>query len=140
MAGMNVCTVLHHGFPPTLRIFVSMKKSDIHFTVELDDQNIPEKIYWEATDNPNEGLSDTRAIAISLWDQYHNSTLKIDLWTKEMEVVDMKRFMIEIMSGIADTALNATGDQQMADDIERTCQVLSKRLEEEIKQQKQQQQ
>jgi len=137
---INVCSVLHHGFPLALLIFVSMKKSDIHFTVELDDQNIPEKIYWEATDNPNEGLSDTRAIAISLWDQYHNSTLKIDLWTKEMEVVDMKRFMIEIMSGIADTALNATGDQQMADDIERTCQVLSKRLEEEIKQQKQQQQ
>ncbi|GAB2541675.1 gliding motility protein GldC [Spirosoma aerophilum] len=117
-----------------------MKKSDIHFSVELDNQNIPEKIYWEATDNPNEGLSDTRAIAISLWDHYHNSTLKIDLWTKDMEVVDMKRFMIEIMSGIADTALSATGDQRMADDIENTCKVLSKRLEEEIKQQKQQQQ
>ena len=117
-----------------------MKKSDIHFSVELDNQNVPEKIYWEATDNPNEGLSDTRGIAIAIWDHYHNSTLKIDLWTKEMEVVDMKRFMIEIMSGIADTALSATGDKRMADDIENTCQVLSKRLEEEIKQQKQQQQ
>ena len=113
-----------------------MKKSDIHFSVELDNENVPEKIYWEATDNPNEGLSDTRAFAISIWDHYHNSTLKIDLWTKEMEVVDMKRFLIEIMSGIADTAVSATGDQQMADDIEKTCQVLSKRLEAEIKQQK----
>ncbi len=117
-----------------------MKKSDIHFAVELDNQNVPEKIYWEATDNPNEGLSDTRAIAIAIWDHYHNSTLKIDLWTKEMEVVDMKRFLIEMMSGIADTAASATGDQRMADDIENTCQVLSKRLEAEIKQQKQQQQ
>ena len=116
-----------------------MKKSDIHFAVELDNQNVPEKIYWEATDNPNEGLSDTRAIAIAIWDHYHNSTLKIDLWTKEMEVIDMKRFLIEIMSGIADTAASATGDQRMADDIENTCQVLSKRLEAEIKQQKQQQ-
>ena len=114
-----------------------MKKSDINFSVELDSQNIPEKIYWDADENPNEGLSDTRAIAISLWDHYHNSTLKIDLWTKEMEVVDMKRFLIEIMSGIADTALNATGDQQMATDIENTCRVLSKRLDEEIKAQKQ---
>lgn len=116
-----------------------MKKSDIHFSVELDNHNVPEKIYWEATDNPNEGLSDTRAIAISLWDHYHTSTLKIDLWTKDMEVVDMKRFLIEIMSGIADTAVNATGDQRMATEIENTCRVLSKRLEEEIKQQKQQQ-
>lgn len=122
-----------------MRIFVAMKKSDIHFSVELDNQNVPEKIYWEATDNPNEGLSDTRAIAISLWDHYHNSTLKIDLWTKEMEVVDMKRFLIEIMSGLADTAISATGDQRMATDIENTCRVLSKRLEEEIKEQQKQQ-
>lgn len=117
-----------------------MKKSDINFSVELDKENVPEKIYWDATDNPNEGLSDTRAISIALWDHYHNSTLKIDLWTKEMEVIDMKRFLIEIMSGIADTAVNATGDQQMANDIEKTCRVLSKRLEEEIKQQQNQQQ
>lgn len=115
-----------------------MKKSDINFTVELDGQNVPEKIYWDATDNPNEGLSDTRAIAIALWDHYHNSTLKIDLWTKEMEVVDMKRFLIEIMSGIADTAVGATGDQKMAADIENTCRILSKRLEEEIKASQQQ--
>jgi gliding motility-associated protein GldC len=116
-----------------------MKKSEINFSVELDNQSVPEKIYWDATDNPNEGLSDTRAIAIALWDHYHNSTLKIDLWTKEMEVVDMKRFLIEMMSGIADTARNATGDQQMATDIEKTCDMLSKRLREEIKAQQQQQ-
>ena len=115
-----------------------MKKSDINFSVELDTQNVPNKIYWDATDNPNEGLSDTRAIAIALWDHYHNSTLKIDLWTKDMEVVDMKRFLIEIMSGIADTAISATGDQRMATDIENTCRVLSKRLEEEIKEQQKQ--
>ncbi len=113
-----------------------MKKSDINFSVELDNENVPEKIYWDATDNPNEGLSDTRAIAISLWDHYHNSTLKIDLWTKDMEVVDMKRFLIEIMSGLADTALSATNDQNMANDIENTCRILSKRLDEEIKAQK----
>ncbi|GAB2562040.1 gliding motility protein GldC [Spirosoma areae] len=117
-----------------------MKKSDIHFSVELDNQNIPEKIYWDATENPNEGLSDTRAIAVSIWDHYHNSTLKIDLWTKDMDVVDMKRFLIEMMSGLADTAINATGDKHMAADIENTCSVLSKRLEVEINQQKQQQQ
>ncbi len=114
-----------------------MRKSDIHFTVELDDQNVPDKIYWDATDNPNEGLSDTRAIAIGLWDHYHRSTLKIDLWTKEMEVGDMKRFMIEIMTGLADTARSATGDLQMATDIESLCRQLSKRVEEEMRKENQ---
>lgn len=110
-----------------------MKKSEIHFTVELDQQNIPEKIFWDATDNPNEGINDTRAIAIAVWDHYHKGTLKIDLWTKDMEVFDMKRFYIELMSGIADTLLTATGDQVMADAIEGTCETLSKKLDEEMK-------
>ena len=110
-----------------------MKKSEINFTVHLDDQNIPEKIYWDATDNPNEGLSDTRAIAIALWDHYHRGTMKIDLWTKEMEGGDRKRFYIEFLSGIADTVLTATGDQKMADEIENVCRTLSKHVEEEFR-------
>jgi len=110
-----------------------MKQSEINFTVQLDEQNIPEKIYWDATDNPNEGLSDTRAIAIALWDHYHRGTMKIDLWTKEMEVGDMKRFYIEVLSGIADTVLTATGDQKMADEIENVCRTLSKHVEEEFR-------
>lgn len=109
-----------------------MRKSEINFQVELDAQNIPEKIYWDATENPNEGINDTRAIALAVWDHYHKGTLKIDLWTKDMEVGDMKRFYIEVMSGIADTLLTATGDTAMAATIEDTCKVLSKILEEEL--------
>ena len=116
-----------------------MKQSEINFTVHLDDQNIPDKIYWDATDNPNEGLSDTRAIAIALWDHYHRGTMKIDLWTKEMEVGDMKRFYIEVLSGIADTLLTATGDQKMADEIENVCRALSKHVEEEFQADRQRQ-
>jgi gliding motility-associated protein GldC len=110
-----------------------MKKSEIHFTVELDDKNVPDKIYWDATDNPNEGINDTRAIAVAVWDHYHRGTLKIDLWSKDMEVFDMKRFYIEIMSGISDTLLTATNDKKMADAIEGLCQNLSKMLDEEMK-------
>ena len=117
-------------------IFVPMKKSEIHFSVELDKHNVPDKIYWDATDNPNEGLSDTRAIAVSVWDHYNNGTLKMDLWTKDMEVLDMKRFVIEIMDGLASTIESATGDEQMARDMMSLCQVLSRRVKEEMKQQK----
>jgi gliding motility-associated protein GldC len=110
-----------------------MKKSEIRFTVELDAQNIPEKIYWEATDNPNEGIEETKAIAIALWDHYHKGTLKIDLWSKDMDVTEMKRFYIEAIGGMAETLLSATGDQKMADEIENTCRNLSKHVEEELK-------
>lgn len=110
-----------------------MKKSTINFSIELDQENIPEKIYWDATDNPNESLNDTKAIAIALWDHYHQGTMKIDLWTKDMEIGDMKRFYIEVMSGIADTLLTATGDQKMANEIDNVCRTLSKHLEAELK-------
>jgi len=59
--------------------------------------------------------------------------LRIDLWTKDMEVFEMKRFYIELMSGIADTLLTATNDRGMADMIEGVCDTLSKRLDEEMK-------
>ena len=110
-----------------------MKSSEIHFTVDLDNQNVPDKIHWSATDNPNEGINDTRAIAIAVWDHYHRGTLKIDLWTKDMEVFEMKRFYIEIMSGIADTLLIATNDTAMSEAIEGVCETLSRKLDEEMK-------
>jgi len=110
-----------------------MKSSEIHFTVDLDNQNVPDKIHWSATDNPNEGINDTRAIAIAVWDHYHRGTLKIDLWTKDMEVFEMKRFYIEIMSGIADTLLTATNDTAMSEAIEGVCETLSRKLDEEMK-------
>jgi gliding motility-associated protein GldC len=112
-----------------------MKKSEINFTVELDDQNIPEKIYWNATDNPNEGLSDTKAIAVAIWDHYHRGTLRLDLWTKDMEVNDMKRFYIEMLGGIAQYLSDATGDQEMASEIDNLCRKLSKKIADEFKKQ-----
>ena len=113
-----------------------MKKSNINFTVELDGNNIPDRIYWDATDNPNEGLSDTKAISVAIWDHYHRGTLRLDLWTKDMEVGDMKRFYIEVMGGISNYILDATGDKAMSDDIDQLCAKLSKRVSEEFKTEK----
>ena len=42
-----------------------MKKSEIKFSIELDTKNIPEKIFWEATDNPNGKKEETKAIALA---------------------------------------------------------------------------
>ena len=56
-----------------------MKTSNIHFTVQLDQNNIPEKILWDATEKPEEGQSETKAISISLWDHVQKNTLRIDL-------------------------------------------------------------
>jgi gliding motility-associated protein GldC len=110
-----------------------MRKSEINLEITLDSEQVPDKIRWQADDSPADGWNEVKAIALALWDSKENGTLKIDLWTKEMEVYDMKRFFIETISGMADTIRKATADEVMAMDMENLCKNLTKRLEEEMK-------
>jgi gliding motility-associated protein GldC len=105
-----------------------MKTSNIHFTVELDQNNIPEKILWDATEKPEAGQSETKAISISLWDHVQKNTLRIDLWAKDMPVEEMKRFYIDCVGGLAQSALSATGDEYMAQEMNALCQKLVEHL------------
>src|SRR5271154_3665676 len=101
-----------------------MKKSTINFSIELDQNNIPEKILWEATDKPVEGLSETKSISISLWDHEEKNTLRIDLWAKDMPVEDMKRFYVDCVGGLAQSVLSSTGDEFIAREMNALCEKL----------------
>jgi len=106
-----------------------MKNSEIKFVVQLDDKNIPEKIQWHATDGPSHDLLDARAVSISLWDPEQDNTMRIDLWNKDMDVVEMKRFAIESMDGVAEMIKSATGDDEMYKEITAMCKKLVKHVE-----------
>lgn len=105
-----------------------MKKSTVQFTIELDEKNIPEKIFWDATDKPEAGLSETKSISIALWDHLQKNTLRIDLWAKDMPVEDMKRFHIECLGGIAQSILSSTQDEFMSNEVNALCERLVKHL------------
>jgi gliding motility-associated protein GldC len=98
-----------------------MKKSSIQFEIQLDQQNIPDKILWNATDKPEEGLSETKSISIALWDHAQKNTMRIDLWAKDMPVDDMKRFYIDCIGGLSQSVLTATGDEFMAKEMRLLC-------------------
>jgi gliding motility-associated protein GldC len=100
-----------------------MKKSMISFEIDLDHKNLPEKINWTATDSPSKENT-TKAIAISLWDPNQNNTLKIDLWTKDMRVDEMDKFVVDTLGGLSQTLLTATGDTFMAKSIDALCETL----------------
>ncbi|HRX28219.1 MAG TPA: gliding motility protein GldC [Saprospiraceae bacterium] len=87
------------------------KSSDIKLTVQLDDQNVPEKILWNA-----EGKQDVecKAMLLSLFDKNHLDTYKIDLWTKEMHVMEMDRFMYQSLRALAETYFKATHNSELA--------------------------
>ena len=108
-----------------------MKKSTINFTVELDQNNFPNKILWEATEKPDPGLSETKSISIALWDDKQKNTLRIDLWTKEMPVMEMKRFFIDCLGGLGQSILTSTGDEYMAKETNALCERLVTHLQSE---------
>ncbi|ERM81844.1 motility [Rhodonellum psychrophilum GCM71 = DSM 17998] len=110
-----------------------MKSSEIKFKINLDDKNLPKTIQWDASDKEGEGLEDTKSISLNVWDNLNHSTLRIDLWTEDMSVVEMKRFYIDILGGMAQTILNATGDEFIADEIKVLCDRLVKHVNEENK-------
>lgn len=110
-----------------------MKKSEINFQIELDGANLPKTIHWDASDNEGEGLEATKSISLNVWDNLNHSTLRIDLWTEEMSVVEMKRFYIDILGGMAQTILNSTGDEYMSEEIKDLCDRLVKHVNTENK-------
>jgi gliding motility-associated protein GldC len=86
--------------------------SDIRLTVHLDENRVPERIDWEAEDGGVK--SSTKAILLSVWDEKEANTLRIDLWTKEMSVEEMKAFFHQNLMTLADTFERATGEGKMA--------------------------
>ena len=102
-----------------------MSKSKIIFDVELDKDHVPEKISWSATDNPQgDTPSETKAVSIALWDQAQKQSLRIDLWSKDMPVDEMKKFYIECLAGLGDSIKRSTGDDEMALKIHGLCDQL----------------
>lgn len=110
-----------------------MRKSTIQLEVTLDAQNLPERIAWEANEKPGGGLSDTKALALAMWDHDQKNTLRIDLWTKDMPVDEMKRFCIDCVGGLAQTVLTATNDEWMAAEMRALCERLAAHVQQEEK-------
>jgi len=77
-------------------------QSEIKFNVELDENRVPEKLSWTAQDGGVE-LEEAKAIMLSIWDSKAQETLRIDLWTKDMPVDEMKLFFHQTLVAIADS-------------------------------------
>ncbi|MBL0343374.1 MAG: gliding motility protein GldC [Bacteroidetes bacterium] len=94
-----------------------MKKSDIRFSITLDENKVPEKILWSADDSGLQGDKECNSVMISIWDANEKSTLRIDLWTPKMMVEEMQHLFYETFRGMADTYKRATNDEAAAGEI-----------------------
>lgn len=104
------------------------KKSDIRLSIELDENKIPEKLFWTAEDG---GISneETKSFFLSVWDHKNKEALSIDLWTKDMPIDDMKMFFFQMFSTMAEKFYQATDDQKMRDTIIDFCSYFAEKME-----------
>ena len=102
--------------------------SKIEFTVELDENRVPENISWTAEDG---GIKDeaSKAIMLSVWDSPNKDTLRMDLWTKDMPVDEMKQFFYQTLVTMSDTFLRATQDEKMTATMKDFCDYFAEKLE-----------
>ncbi|HPR00918.1 MAG TPA: gliding motility protein GldC [Saprospiraceae bacterium] len=106
------------------------KKSEIKLEVQLDDKNVPEQILWQASDHPDgAGKQECKAVLLSLFDMERGDTLKIDLWTKDMQVIEMDRLVYQTLRSLADSYATATNNLRMANEMQKFAQFFGEETE-----------
>lgn len=93
------------------------RQAEIRVTVDLDGDNLPMKIEWQATESDHDAPVPCRAFMLSVWDADRQETAAIDLWTKDITIDDMNRHFYQVFHKMADTYLRATNNAEIAQQI-----------------------
>ena len=84
------------------------KQSEIKIKVDLNANNLPIQMNWSASDGGIENQN-ASAFLLSIWNPEEKNTMKIDLWTREMTIEEMKQFFHQSLLTMADSFEKATG-------------------------------
>jgi len=103
-------------------------KSQIILNIELDENRIPEKLNWTAQDG-GVNNEEAKALLLSVWDSEKKESLKIDLWTKDMPVEEMKVFFHQTLVAMSKTFKRATQDEKMTATMQDFCDYFAEKLE-----------
>jgi len=107
-----------------------MAKSSIVIEVDLDENRIPQKIEWSATDSTAANTQPAKAVMLSLWDGAEKTALRIDLWTQQMMVDEMADFYYQTFMTMADTYARATRQTELVNDMKQFAEDFFKKFQE----------
>lgn len=106
------------------------KKSRITIDVGLNKESVPVQIDWQSDDNQNKAKhTKCKAMLLALFDKETKDTLKIDLWTHDMQVVEMDRFFFQTLRSLADTYYKATQNAPLASAMQQFVQYFGEQTE-----------
>ena len=107
---------------------MAANKSKIELTIELDENRVPEKLYWTAQDGSITN-QEAKAMMLSVWDSKAQESLRIDLWTKDMPIDEMKVFFHQTLVAMSNTFNRATQDEKMTATMKDFCDYFAEKLE-----------
>lgn len=93
---------------------MSPTTAEIKLFVELDDDRLPTRIEWEATEARDKGPTRCDSVMLSLWDGQNKTVATIDLWTRDTTIADINLHFYQTFHKMADTYLRATKNADMA--------------------------
>ncbi|KAA2215892.1 MULTISPECIES: gliding motility protein GldC [Maribacter] len=105
-----------------------LHESEITLKVGLDENRVPETLSWSAQDGGIDN-EEAKAMLLSVWDSKNQESLKIDLWTKDMPVDEMKVFFHQTLVSLSDTFMRATQDEKMTATMKDFCDYFAEKLE-----------
>lgn len=111
------------------------QEADIRIHVQRDSKQDVEQIRWQASDAPSPDIQDSKAMILALWDAEQRSSLRIDLWTKDMTVQDMNDFFFQTLLTMADTYHKATNNAVLMAEIKNFAQEFAKQAYQKEKRQ-----
>jgi len=105
-----------------------VKTSEIAVNVGTDENNVPIRMMWTASDAQIEN-KETAGMLLSMWDPKEKNTMKMDLWTKELSIEEMKQFFHQTLVTLADTFERATGEKNISEDLRDYCFHFAEKME-----------
>lgn len=90
------------------------RTAEIRLRIDLDGDNLPTRIEWQATEAANESPVPCQSMMLSLWDSEKKTAAAIDLWTKDTTIEDMNLHFYQVFHKMADTYLRATKNLDVA--------------------------
>ena len=97
-----------------------VKTSEIHLKIGMNENNLPVRMKWSAEDGDVKD-AEASAFLLSLWDPSAKNTMKVDLWTKDMSIEEMKQFFHQTLLTMSDTFEKATGETKICEDLRDYC-------------------
>ena len=90
------------------------RTAEIKLTVNLDNDNVPTAITWEASEAQAGGPTACQSMMLSLWDAERRTIAAIDLWAKDTTVDDMNLYFYQAIHQMAETYQRATHNRELA--------------------------